>query len=60
MRNFVCGRIFGIVVAMATVTYAASLVGDNGWLMGWDVTINGDLVCSDPYVWSSVREIECD
>lgn len=37
------------------------LVGDDGYLSGWDVTdSNGETVCSDPYVWHSTSELECD
>lgn len=42
----------------------ATIVGENGYLTGWDVTIttdDGDEVkCSDPFVWKSLKEIECD
>ena len=39
---------------------AAQVVGTNGYLTGWSVTKDGDEVCSDPYIWTSTREIECD
>ena len=58
MRHFIYGLITGIGIATATAAYAASLVG-SGYLFGWDVTVDGDRVCSDPYIWSSVKEIDC-
>ncbi len=60
MRQFVLGMLVGLSIGAATAATAATLVGDTGYLMGWDVVINGDTVCSDPYVWSATREIECD
>ena len=59
MRNFVCGLIIGIAISTVTAAYGAQIVGDSGWLFGWDVTVNGNTVCSDPFIWAGIREIEC-
>lgn len=40
--------------------HAAKVVGDTGYLMGWDITKEGETICSDPYVWVDQQEIECD
>ena len=60
MKRFLAGAIFGLCLGIAITAAAAQLVGGSGYLMGWDVSINGETVCSDPYVWTSTREIECD
>lgn len=39
----------------------AKVVGDDGYLTGWDVVDqNSERLCSDPYVWVSTKEIECE
>lgn len=52
--------VMGIMVGAAGSVYAARMVGGNGYLIGWDVTVDGDVICSSPYIWSSIREIDCD
>ena len=59
-KSFVVGFILGFILATTLSVYAAKIVGSNGYLMGWDVTVEGETVCSDPYVWIGTREIECD
>jgi hypothetical protein len=34
--------------------------GRNGWLYGWEVKIGKRIICTDPYIWNEVREIECE
>lgn len=36
------------------------VVGGDGYLMGYDVVKDGAVICSDPFVWTGMREIECD
>ena len=60
MRNFIYGLIAGTSISAASVAYAAELVHGSGYLFGWDVMINGEIACSDPFVWPAFREIECD
>jgi hypothetical protein len=49
-----------VLVGMASDAIAARLVGDTGYLFGWDVQVDGETVCSDPYIWVATKEIECD
>lgn len=60
MGKFTLGLVLGLLFGTTGTAIAAALVGDTGYLMGWDVTINSETVCSDPYVWTASREIECD
>lgn len=60
MPKFLLGLAVGLVIGAAGTAAAAQLVGDNGYLIGWNVELNGETVCSDPYIWTSIREIECD
>lgn len=59
-RGFWRGFIVGITVALAVPAVAQRVVGGDGFLMGWDVVLNGRTICSDPYVWVGTREIECN
>lgn len=48
----------GSVVATA---YETRIIGGDGFLMGVEVTDDdGDTICTDPYYWSSTKELECD
>ena len=59
MTRFSIGFALGLLLGTATAA-AAAVIGGSGYLMGWDVTLQGHTLCSDPYVWSGTREIECD
>lgn len=60
MKKFILGFILGLLFGVVTAAYAAKIVGNNGYLIGWDVNYKGEIICSDPYIWTSTREIECD
>jgi hypothetical protein len=60
MKKFIAGFLAGLATALAISAFAAKMVGNNGYLSGWEVTKDGEEICSDPYVWVSTREIECD
>jgi|GEM_PF-1496797 hypothetical protein len=49
------------IVPRLKILPVAKVVGDNGYLMGWDVVDqNSEKLCSDRYVWVSTKEIECE
>jgi hypothetical protein len=58
MRKFVAGFFLGFLLAGGGA-WAANCFGE-GYLMGWTVTMQGDEVCSDPFVWAGIKEIECE
>lgn len=60
MKRFIAGALFGLFLGVTVTAAAAQIVGNNGYLIGWDVEINGEVVCRDPYVWVSTKEIDCD
>lgn len=60
MKNFLYGLLCGVALTSAAAAVAAQVVGSSGYLMGWEITKDGDEICSDPYVWTATREIECD
>ena len=60
MRRFYIGVAVGLLFGAGGTAAAAQLVGGNGFLMGWEVQLNGETVCSDPYIWASLKEIDCD
>lgn len=60
MKKFVAGFLAGLATALAVSAFAAKMVGSDGYLVGWDITKDGEEICSDPYIWTSTREIECD
>lgn len=60
MRKFVTGLIVGLTLGTVMPAAAAQIVGSTGYLIGWDVTKDGETICYAPYIWTYTREIECD
>ena len=59
MKQFVAGIAIGLVIG-ASATAGAAVCAGTGYAIGWEVTKDGNELCSDPYIWASTREIECD
>ena len=59
MRKFYAGLALGLAIGAAGSAAAAEIVGRTGYLNGWDVVSASRTICSDPYVWTATREIEC-
>ena len=60
MRRFLFGLACGLTIGTVGTATAAHLVGDNGYLVGWTVTKEGDEICDMPFVWTATKEIDCD
>jgi len=60
MRKYLIGFFAGIVMGATIPAAAATIVGNMGYLSGWSVTKDGEEICYMPFVWPSIREIECD
>jgi len=60
MRKVSLGFAIGLALGTVVPAAAATIVGGTGYLSGWIVTKDGREVCYMPYVWTTLREIECD
>lgn len=59
MKKFILGFVLGLLFGVVTVAYAAKIVGNDGYLIEWDVKYKGEIICSDPFIWVSIKEIDC-
>jgi hypothetical protein len=57
--RFVVGVVVGVLLAGSAAMATPRIIGD-GYLFGWTVTVEGEEVCDTPFVWSGIREIECN
>jgi hypothetical protein len=60
MSRFSLGLAVGLLLGSAVTTFSARMVGEPGFLLGWEVTKDGENICSDPFVWPGTMEIECE
>ena len=60
MRRFILGLGLGVLIGSAGTAIAATIVGSDGYMIGWTVQKDGEAICDDPWVWTGTREIECD
>ena len=66
--GFLMGLVVGISLGFlvfsssevnSSTTPVAKVVGETGYLIGWDVVYDGEVICSDPYAWTATKELEC-
>lgn len=60
MKRYLVGFVFGVLFGTMASAYAVSILGNNGYVIGWIVTADGEEICHDPYIYVGTREIECD
>lgn len=61
MRNFTLGLVAGVLIGAPGLVIAAEVVGENGYLRGWEVvTSSGSTICDTPYARPRLRQIECN
>jgi len=61
MKRFCAGLAAGLALGSVAAAVAATVEGDRGYLRGWDVTTSdGKTICSDPYIWPTPHQIQCD
>lgn len=60
MGRFLLGVFVGLAIGVTATASAAVIAGDSGYVLGWSVMKDGSEICSDPFVWTVTREIECD
>ncbi|HEV2531956.1 hypothetical protein [Phenylobacterium sp.] len=61
MKRIGAGIILGLCLGAAGAALAHQFGPAEGdhYQMGWTVLVRGAVICQDPYVRSSEREIEC-
>jgi hypothetical protein len=62
MRKFVAGFVSRLMFAsyLALAGDGPRLVGDDGWLIFWEMKSNDKTLCSGPWVSHGKHEIECE
>ena len=60
MNRFAIGLAVGLALGSASVALAYPFAADGDrYETGWTVLVRGEMLCRDPYVRPSEREIEC-
>jgi len=61
MKRLGLGLILGVALGASGVALADQFttVGADHYQLGWTVLVRGAMVCRDPFVRPSEREIEC-
>ena len=60
MKKFWIGLLAGLLLGVVGSTFAAKIMGSDGYLTDWTVTKDGEAICDGPYASTSSKEIECD
>jgi hypothetical protein len=58
-RALFLGVAVGLALGLGGTAMAASVVGGDSFLSGWDVVRNSEVVCKDPWAMVANKLIEC-
>jgi hypothetical protein len=60
MRKLGLGFMLGLIVGCSGAAFAATIFGEDGYLSGWIIVKDDQVVCSEPFVRVLTHELQCE